>query len=121
MLIFVDRGSCFPIFLSLLWTANVWEILSILRNNMWITDGYGLILSMVVMLYIFLLFFFLQRPEKYLGDIETWNKAEQQLTEALNEFGKPWQVLWQSLPSECLFQSMLLEVHFQHSLFSQYG
>ncbi|KAF0932622.1 hypothetical protein E2562_010492 [Oryza meyeriana var. granulata] len=30
------------------------------------------------------------RPEKYLGDIETWNKAEQQLTEALNEFGKPW-------------------------------
>ncbi|ONM05683.1 Threonine--tRNA ligase mitochondrial 1 [Zea mays] len=30
------------------------------------------------------------RPEKYLGEIETWNKAEQQLTEALNEFGKPW-------------------------------
>ncbi|TKW09672.1 hypothetical protein SEVIR_6G118300v4 [Setaria viridis] len=32
------------------------------------------------------------RPEKYLGDIDTWNKAEQQLTEALNEFGKPWQI-----------------------------
>lgn len=32
------------------------------------------------------------RPEKYLGDIETWNKAEQQLTEALNEFGMPWQI-----------------------------
>ncbi|TVU42415.1 hypothetical protein EJB05_08819 [Eragrostis curvula] len=32
------------------------------------------------------------RPEKYLGDIETWNKAEQQLTEALNESGKPWQI-----------------------------
>ncbi|CAN6299050.1 unnamed protein product [Urochloa humidicola] len=32
------------------------------------------------------------RPEKYLGEIETWNKAEQQLTEALNEFGKPWQI-----------------------------
>nr|BAJ93554.1 predicted protein [Hordeum vulgare subsp. vulgare] len=32
------------------------------------------------------------RPEKYLGDIETWNKAEQQLTEALNEFGKPWKI-----------------------------
>ncbi|KAL6876318.1 hypothetical protein ACP4OV_012890 [Aristida adscensionis] len=28
------------------------------------------------------------RPEKYLSDIETWNKAEQQLTETLNEFGK---------------------------------
>ena len=35
---------------------------------------------------------FFQRPEKYLGDIETWNKAEQQLTEALVEFGKEWKV-----------------------------
>ncbi|KAF6995614.1 hypothetical protein CFC21_012080 [Triticum aestivum] len=33
-----------------------------------------------------------QRPEKYLGDIETWNKAEQQLAEALDEFGKPWEI-----------------------------
>ncbi|CAD6212928.1 unnamed protein product [Miscanthus lutarioriparius] len=32
------------------------------------------------------------RPEKYLGEIETWSKAEQQLTEALNEFGKPWKI-----------------------------
>ncbi|KAL6194486.1 hypothetical protein ACLB2K_035570 [Fragaria x ananassa] len=32
------------------------------------------------------------RPEKYLGDIETWEKAEAALTEALNEFGKPWQI-----------------------------
>ncbi|XP_066371883.1 threonine--tRNA ligase, mitochondrial 1-like [Miscanthus floridulus] len=32
------------------------------------------------------------RPEKYLGEIDTWNKAEQQLTEALNEFGKPWKI-----------------------------
>ncbi|KAF6989926.1 hypothetical protein CFC21_007198 [Triticum aestivum] len=32
------------------------------------------------------------RPEKYLGDIETWNKAEQQLAEALDEFGKPWKI-----------------------------
>lgn len=31
------------------------------------------------------------RPEKYLGDLETWEKAEAALTEALNEFGKPWQ------------------------------
>jgi len=34
----------------------------------------------------------IQRPEKYLGDIETWEKAEAALTEALNEFGQPWQV-----------------------------
>ncbi|XP_020270441.1 threonine--tRNA ligase, mitochondrial 1 [Asparagus officinalis] len=32
------------------------------------------------------------RPEKYLGDIETWDKAEDALKEALNEFGKPWQI-----------------------------
>jgi hypothetical protein len=25
-----------------------------------------------------------------LGDIETWNKAEKQLEEALNEFGRKW-------------------------------
>ncbi|KAK2636427.1 hypothetical protein Ddye_031219 [Dipteronia dyeriana] len=32
------------------------------------------------------------RPEKYLGKLETWEKAEADLTEALNEFGKPWQI-----------------------------
>ncbi|XXG79469.1 hypothetical protein AAC387_Pa09g0526 [Persea americana] len=32
------------------------------------------------------------RPEKYLGDIETWGKAEAALSEALNEFGKPWKI-----------------------------
>ncbi|KAH9605260.1 hypothetical protein KSS87_023335 [Heliosperma pusillum] len=32
------------------------------------------------------------RPEKFLGDIQTWDKAEAALTEALDEFGKPWQL-----------------------------
>ncbi|PSR84853.1 Threonine--tRNA ligase [Actinidia chinensis var. chinensis] len=32
------------------------------------------------------------RPEKYLGDLETWNKAEADLTEALNQFGRPWEI-----------------------------
>lgn len=36
----------------------------------------------------------MQRPEKYLGDVATWDKAEGALTEALNEFGKPWQVIF---------------------------
>ncbi|KAK6132124.1 hypothetical protein DH2020_034115 [Rehmannia glutinosa] len=35
---------------------------------------------------------FQQRPEKYLGDIEVWEKAETALAEALNEFGKPWEI-----------------------------
>ncbi|KAI0990398.1 hypothetical protein GJ496_001908 [Pomphorhynchus laevis] len=30
------------------------------------------------------------RPEKYLGDIKTWNTAEQQLEEALNESNEEW-------------------------------
>jgi len=32
------------------------------------------------------------RPEKYLGDIEMWEKAEKQLSESLNEFGQKWEV-----------------------------
>ncbi|GKC57732.1 threonine--tRNA ligase, mitochondrial 1, partial [Tanacetum coccineum] len=32
------------------------------------------------------------RPENYLGDLETWDKAEKALADALNEFGKPWQI-----------------------------
>ncbi|KAL3501219.1 hypothetical protein ACH5RR_035668 [Cinchona calisaya] len=32
------------------------------------------------------------RPEKFLGDLETWERAEAALTEALNDFGKPWQI-----------------------------
>ncbi|KAK1662806.1 hypothetical protein QYE76_050965 [Lolium multiflorum] len=32
------------------------------------------------------------RPENYLGDVETWNRAEHQLKEALTASGKPWKV-----------------------------
>jgi len=32
------------------------------------------------------------RPEKYLGDINVWNEAEQQLKECLDEFGKAWKL-----------------------------
>lgn len=30
------------------------------------------------------------RPEKFLGELEMWNKAEKQLEESLNRFGEPW-------------------------------
>ena len=30
------------------------------------------------------------RPEKHLGDLETWNEAESLLRQSLDEFGKPW-------------------------------
>ncbi|KAJ2610075.1 threonyl-tRNA synthetase [Coemansia sp. RSA 1365] len=32
------------------------------------------------------------RPEKFLGDIEVWNRAEKELGEALDEFGAKWQI-----------------------------
>ncbi|KAK4764411.1 hypothetical protein SAY87_013849 [Trapa incisa] len=32
------------------------------------------------------------RPDKYLGDTATWDKAEAALAEALDEFGQPWQI-----------------------------
>nr|XP_012574052.1 threonine--tRNA ligase, mitochondrial 1-like isoform X3 [Cicer arietinum] len=35
---------------------------------------------------------FQQRPEKIFKDLEMWEKAENELREALDEFGKPWQL-----------------------------
>ena len=32
------------------------------------------------------------RPGNFLGEIETWDKAESQLEEALNEFGEKWTI-----------------------------
>eukprot|EP00245_Coleochaete_scutata_P007506 TRINITY_DN22935_c0_g1_i1.p1 TRINITY_DN22935_c0_g1~~TRINITY_DN22935_c0_g1_i1.p1 ORF type:complete len:724 (+),score=193.99 TRINITY_DN22935_c0_g1_i1:53-2224(+) len=32
------------------------------------------------------------RPEKYLGELETWDRAEKALASALDSFGKPWQI-----------------------------
>ncbi|KAJ1838134.1 threonyl-tRNA synthetase, partial [Coemansia sp. RSA 2703] len=32
------------------------------------------------------------RPEKFLGEIEVWNRAEKQLEDALNEFGVKWTI-----------------------------
>ncbi|XP_065860987.1 threonine--tRNA ligase, mitochondrial 1 [Euphorbia lathyris] len=32
------------------------------------------------------------RPEKYLGELAAWDKAEAALKEALDSFGKPWQI-----------------------------
>lgn len=29
-----------------------------------------------------------QRPEKYFGDLETWDRVEKDLEKALNDFGK---------------------------------
>ena len=59
------------------------------------------------------------RPEKFLGDLQLWEKAEQvsiycdlvltrqQLTEVLNEFGKPWKVN----PGDGAFYGPKIDIH----------
>lgn len=32
------------------------------------------------------------RPDSYLGDLDTWNRAESALENSLNKFGKPWKL-----------------------------
>lgn len=32
------------------------------------------------------------RPEKYLGDIQTWDDAEKLLEDSLIKFGQPWEL-----------------------------
>ncbi|KAG5059648.1 hypothetical protein JHK87_000677 [Glycine soja] len=41
--------------------------------------------------------------KKYIGDIATWDKAESDLKEALDDFGKPWQ--------EIPVYTVLLDLH----------
>jgi threonyl-tRNA synthetase len=40
------------------------------------------------------------RPEKYLGELATWDKAEKLMAGALDSFGRKWQVR----PHGCLWQ-----------------
>jgi len=47
------------------------------------------------------------RPEKYLGDISVWEKAEAQLAESLNEFGKPWKLN----PGDGAFYGPKIDIH----------
>lgn len=54
------------------------------------SDIYSFIIWFCIPL--FACYFRFQRPEKYLGDLETWDRAEKDLKEALLEFGKPFDV-----------------------------
>jgi len=52
------------------------------------------------------------RPDKYLGEIETWNKAEKQLEEALNEFGQKWTLN----PADGAFYGPKIDITIQDAL-----
>jgi threonyl-tRNA synthetase len=52
------------------------------------------------------------RPDKYLGDIDTWNLAEKQLEEALNEFGQKWSLN----PGDGAFYGPKIDITIQDAL-----
>ncbi|CAH2089181.1 unnamed protein product [Euphydryas editha] len=52
------------------------------------------------------------RPEKYLGDIATWNQAEKALEDSLNKFGKPWQLN----PGDGAFYGPKIDITIQDAL-----
>lgn len=47
------------------------------------------------------------RPEKYIGEIATWDHAEQQLTDVLNECGHPWKLN----PGDGAFYGPKIDIH----------
>jgi len=52
------------------------------------------------------------RPEKFLGEIEVWAKAEKALEEALNEFGRPWKLN----PGDGAFYGPKIDIHITDAL-----
>lgn len=52
------------------------------------------------------------RPEKYLGDIAVWDRAEKALAEALDAFGKPWKLN----PGDGAFYGPKIDIHIQDAL-----
>jgi threonyl-tRNA synthetase len=52
------------------------------------------------------------RPEKFLGEVETWNKAEKALEECLNDFGRPWKIN----PGDGAFYGPKIDIHIMDAL-----
>lgn len=52
------------------------------------------------------------RPEKYIGSIDVWNKAEQQLENALNAHGKEWKLD----PQQGAFYGPKIDIHVKDAL-----
>jgi threonyl-tRNA synthetase len=56
------------------------------------------------------------RPEGFLGEIETWNKAEAKLTEALNEFTAGGGGAWELNPGDGAFYGPKIDITIQDAL-----
>lgn len=51
------------------------------------------------------------RPDKYVGDIETWNNAEEQLKGALEEFAATGGSSWELNPGDGAFYGPKVDTH----------
>jgi len=56
------------------------------------------------------------RPEKFLGEIETWNKAEEQLTNILNEFATSSGKSWKLNPGDGAFYGPKIDIHIEDAI-----
>ncbi|XP_045537656.1 threonine--tRNA ligase 1, cytoplasmic [Papilio machaon] len=52
------------------------------------------------------------RPEKYLGELATWDQAEKALEDSLNKFGRPWQLN----PGDGAFYGPKIDITIQDAL-----
>lgn len=50
------------------------------------------------------------RPEKFMGDIETWDRAEARLKEALDEFAAAGGVSWELNPGDGAFYGPKIDI-----------
>lgn len=60
------------------------------------------------------------RPEKYLGEISTWDAAEKQLEEALNEFSSTTGAKWELNPGDGAFYGPKIDITISDALRRQY-
>jgi threonyl-tRNA synthetase len=56
------------------------------------------------------------RPEKYLGEIETWNKAEKELQESLEKFAAEGGAKWELNPGDGAFYGPKIDITIQDAL-----
>jgi len=56
------------------------------------------------------------RPDNFLGEIETWNKAEAQLTDILNEFATSSGKSWKLNPGDGAFYGPKIDIHIEDAI-----
>ncbi|CAH2326914.1 threonine--tRNA ligase, mitochondrial [Pelobates cultripes] len=57
-------------------------------------------------------FYLSTRPEQFLGDLEVWNKAEEELEKSLNSFGLPWELN----PGDGAFYGPKIDIQIQDAM-----